>query len=204
MAVDTYSNLIAAIETWSERDYSDSQLDEFIALAESAFNRKLGANYRRKAEATITTDSNGEGTIPSGVIRIESLTRDLSGSVPLAQVSWAALIALNPYEEADEAYWFAIQGTTLRVAPIVEDDFLAVYWAKLTGLSSSNATNWLLDLAPDAYLAMCRSLQAAFEEDEQRAALYEAKAYTILDEVISQANVAEYGSADLVLPGCVP
>jgi hypothetical protein len=204
MAVTDYATLTTAIGTWSERTYTSGQTDEFIALAEAAFNRRLGSNYRRKVTATITTDSSGEATIPSGVIRLESLTQDLLGSSPLTQLAWNALVALNPYEEADSAIYFAIKGTTLKVAPVTEDDFIAVYWAKLTGLSSGNTTNWLLDLAPDAYLAMCQSVQRAFEEDFQVAALYEAKANAILDELVSQGNVAEYGNTETVLAMVTP
>jgi hypothetical protein len=204
MAVTTYATLTTAISSWSERAYTSGQTDEFIALAEAAFNRRLGSNYRRKVTATITTDSSGEATIPSGVIRIESLTQDLLGSVPLTQIAWNSLIALNPYAEADSAAYFAIKGTTLKVAPVTEDDFVAVYWAKLTGLSSGNTTNWLLDLAPDAYLAMCQSVQRAYEEDFQVATLYEAKANAILDELVSQGNVAEYGNTETVLAMVTP
>jgi hypothetical protein len=204
MAVSDYATLTTAIGTWTERTYTSGQTDEFIALAEAAFNRRLGSNYRRKITATITTDSSGEATIPSGVIRLESLTQDLLGSFPLTQLAWNSLVALNPYEEADSAIYFAIKGTTLKVAPVTEDDFIAVYWAKLTGLSSGNTTNWLLDLAPDAYLAMCQSVQRAFEEDFQTAALYEAKANAILDELVSQGNVAEYGNTETVLAMVTP
>jgi hypothetical protein len=204
MAVTDYATLTTAIGTWSERTYTSGQTNEFIALAEAAFNRRLGSNYRRKVTATITTDSLGEAAIPSGVIRLESLTQDLLGSFPLTQLAWNALVALNPYEEADSAIYFAIKGTTLKVAPVTEDDLIAVYWAKLTGLSSGNTTNWLLDLAPDAYLAMCQSVQRAFEEDFQTAALYEAKANAILDELVSQGNVAEYGNTETVLQMATP
>lgn len=204
MAVTNYTTLTAAINAWSERAYTSAETDEFIALAESAFNRRLGSNYRRKVTATITTDSSGEATIPSGVIRLESLTRDVLGSVPLTQVAWNALVALNPYAIGDDAQYFAIKGTALKVAPVTEDDFVAVYWAKLTGLSSGNATNWLIDLAPDAYLAMCQSVQRAYEEDFQIAALYEGKANAILDELVSQANVAEYGNTEMVLSMVTP
>ena len=204
MAFDTYTNLSASLQAWAERSYDQSQLDEFIALAESAFNRKLGSNYRRKVTATITTDASGEATIPSGVTRIESLTRAVLGSRPLVQVSWDALIDRNPYAIASNASSYAIKGTTLRVAPVTEDDFTAVYWAKLTGLSASNATNWLLDLAPDAYMAMCQSAQRAYEEDYHTAAIYESKAGGIVDELISQGNVAEYGNAEVTLDMATP
>lgn len=200
MAISTYAELSAAIGTWGQRTYTMAKTDDFIALSEARFNRVLGSNYRRKTTATITTDSNGEGTIPSDCVNLVSMTRDVLGSIPLKQVSWNALIARNPYEDADDAQVFAVRGTVVRVSPVTTDNFNAVYWAKLTGLSASNTTNWLLTLAPDVYLAMCAAMARAFEEEWEQAAVYESKAVGYLSELMSQANVAEYGDVEMTLP----
>lgn len=205
MGISTYATLTSAIGTWAERTSLSSSLsDDFIGLAEAAFNRKLGANYRRKTTATINTDVNGEGAIPSDCVNILSLTRNVLGSVPMKQVSWNALIERNPYRTADEAEVFAIKGTTFRVAPITDDDFLAVYMAKLTGLEPTSTTNWLLTLAPDAYLAMSLAMLYAYFQDDARAGMFEAKANSILDELLSQANVAEFGNAEMTLGMVTP
>lgn len=204
MAIDNYSHLSTAISTWARRTFTGAQTDEFIAITEAYLNRRLGSNYRRKVTATITTDATGLATIPSGVISIISLTRNVLGSQPLKQVSWDALVERNPYQLNDDPSVFAIKGTSLQVAQIKADDFIAVYWAKLTGLSAGNTTNWLLDFAPDVYLFMCRSVQCAFNEDEQRAATYKGLADQILDDLIDQANVAEYGNAEMTLDMVTP
>lgn len=204
MAVGNYTELSAAIGTWATRTYTTAETDEFIVLAEAAINRKLGSNYRHKTTATITTDASGEATIPADVVNIISLTRDVLGSTPLKKVSWDGLIERNPYEVAGDPTVYAIRGTTLKVAPVKADDFNAVYWAKVTALSSGNATNWLLTLAPDVYLSMTKAMQRAFEEEWQAAALFKSMAEEGLDELISQGNVAEYGNAEMTLPMVTP
>lgn len=204
MALDTYSGLSTAIDTWTERSFSTDQKNEFILLTEARANRKLRQDFRRRSSATINTDSSGAGTLPTGFVGMTSLVRDVVGSVPLKQVSWDALISRNPYEISDDASVFAINGTSIQVAPVTDDNFLAKFSAVLSGLSSGNTTNWLLALAPDFYLFGCKAAVYAFEEDEARAASYLGLADDILDELVSQGNVAEYGNAEMTLGMVTP
>lgn len=201
MAISTYAELTAAINSWSERAYSATETDNFIALAEAGFNRILGPNYRRTTSATVNTDATGLGTLPSDFITARSLVRDVVGSTPLKQVSWDALIALNPYEIAADATHYAISGSSFQVAPITDDNFILTYDAKLAGLSASNTSNWLLTLAPDAYLFMCLAQQRAYEEDFEAAAGFEQKATSITLEWTGAAQVAQFGNVEMVLPG---
>lgn len=204
MALASYSDLIAAIDTWSDRSYAEAQKQEFIALFEADANLLLGSAFERKTSATITTDTTGSGTLPTGCVRVETLTRDIAGSLPLKQVDWASLIQRNPFGDADEPSAFALKGTGLKLDTPTADDFLALYWSRLTGLSASNTTNWLLAEAPNAYLFGCRAAQLAFEEDDARAASYAAKAQSILEAIVVESNVAEYGSAEITFPYPLP
>ena len=78
------------------------------------------------------------------------------------------------------------------------------YAQSLVPLSASNATNWLLALAPDAYLFMVKAQARAFEEEWQTAAGLEAKANGIIDELNLQSDLAQYAHATLVINGPTP
>ncbi len=196
---DSYSAISTALGVWEERTFTSSETDQFIRLFEARANRKLRQDFRRRTTATINTDSSGLATLPTGFVGMTSLVRNLAGSVPLKQVSWDALIARNPYTESDDAQVYAIQGNTLRVSPVTDDDFLAVFSSVLTGLDGTNTTNWLLALAPDAYLFGGQSAASAKYKDYNTAGLLMGQADSILDELVSQGNVAEYGNATLTL-----
>jgi len=204
MALDTYANLSTAIGTWEDRTFTTAETDEFILLAEANANRKLASDFRRRTTATINTDATGLGTLPTGFVGLTSLVRDVLGSVPLKQVSWDALIERNPYETSADATVFAIRGTSLQVAEITDDNFLAVFSGSVTALSGSNTTNWLLTLAPDYYLTYGQACAAAKFKSYQEAAILRAAANDILDEIVSQGNVAEYGSAEMTLAMVTP
>jgi hypothetical protein len=204
MAVSTYSELSTAIATWGTRTYGTSQTDEFILLTENKINRRLGPQYRRETTTTLTTDANGEATLPSDFISMRSVVRDVVGSAPLIPASWRTLISLNTYEEDGDPSNYAISGSTFKVAPIAEDDFVLRYLAKLTALGANNATNWLLTAKPSIYLFYGRAAQAAFEEEFTQAAVFEAKGDEALDDFIAQGVVAQFGTAEMVLEGYTP
>ena len=205
MAHTTYSGLTADLNTYTERSYSQDLADTFISNAEAKFNRRLGPNYRRMTSATLTTDTAGEAALPSGFVIMRSLVRDVAGSTPLVQTSWDALIRLNPYEVTGDAEFYAVKsGTTLRVAPVTEDSYLAVYEASLTPLSSGNTTNWLSVEAPDIYLTMVLAEARMFEEEWATAAGLEGKAYEMLDDLTNRDVVSQYANVEIVLDMATP
>jgi hypothetical protein len=205
MPFSTYAELTTSISDWDEKTYTTANSDEFIALAEALANRKLATDYRRRDSATVNTDASGIGTIPTGFVGLTSITQDVLGSVPLKQVSYAAYIERNPYEIADDGQVFTLlSATEFAVAPVTDDDFVLRFSKIVTALSSSNTTNWLLTLAPDFYVFACKAAARAKQEEWTAAATLEAKAMSILDELVSQGNVAEYGMAEMTLPMVTP
>jgi len=204
MPFDSYTTLSTALSEWEERTYPSARTDEFIALAEARANRKLRQDFRRRTSATVNTDADGVGTLPTGFVGLTSITRSLLGSVPMSQVSWAAMIDRNPYRIGSEAGVFAISGTSLMVAPVTDDDFTIQFSSILSGLSSSNVTNWLLALAPDYYLFGGQAAASAYEKDYNAASFLQAQADEILDDLVSQGNVAEYSSAEMTLNMVTP
>lgn len=204
MTSTTYSGLTSDLNLYTERSYSAPHVDTFLSNAEAKFNRRLGPNYRRTTSTTLTLDANGETSLPSGFVTMRSIVRDVVGSAPLVSVSWDALIRLNPYEVAGDAAFYAIQGSTLRIAPITEDSYLAVYDASLAPLTANATSNWLSVEAPDIYLTMVMAEAQAFEEGWATAAGLEGKAYEMLDDLTNRDIVAQYSNAEVVLDMATP
>lgn len=204
MSISTYSDLLSEIDSYTDRTYTDARKAVWVGNAEAKFNRKLTSSFRRMTDTTLTTDSTGVASLPSGFVGLRSIVRDYTGALPLRQVAWEALDALNPYELSDVPEYYAIKGTYLKVAPICEDDFNAVYDSKLSALSASNTTNWLLTLAPDVYLTMCLAEEALFTREFVMAQGLEASAYGMLADIVSMDQVAQLGNAELVLDTVTP
>lgn len=204
MAISSYDELLNAIDDYTDRSYSTARKALWVGNAEAKFNRKLTSSFRRSMDTTLTTDSTGLAPLPSGFVGLQSVVRDVTGSAPLKQVSWDALVSLNPYALDGEPTHYAIQGTSFKVAPIAEDDYTAVFDSLLTPLSSTVATNWLLALAPDCYLTMCLAEEALFTREFAAAAGLEGSASGMLADIVNMDQVAELGNTEMVLEGVAP
>lgn len=200
MPFSTYAELSALYSTLDERTYTSTETDEAIAAAEAKANRKLDQDFRRRSTSTVNTNSSGLGTVPTGFVGLTAIVRDVVGSLPLKQVSYADYISRNPYEISADAEYFALKSATeFVVGPVTDDDFLVTISGKVTALSSGNTTNWLLTLAPDFYIYMGRAYLAEKYEDFGKVDRYEIRAINILNEIVAQGNVAEFGNAEVTL-----
>lgn len=200
----TYSDITTAIGTWDKRTYTSTETDQFIRIAEANADRKLKSDFRRRTSATVNTDTTGLGTLPTGFVGMTSVVRDVLGSIPLKQVSWDAMIERNPYEYSDDAMVYAINGTSIQVAPVTDDNFICKFSSTLSGLSGSNTSNWLLALAPDYYLFACQAAAAAKRKSYGESSALKAEADDILDQLVAQGNVAEFGNAEMTFEMVTP
>lgn len=203
--LDTYAALTTAIGTWEERTFTSTETDQFIRLTEAKADRRLQRDYRRRYTDTVNTDDSGVGILPSSFVGLTSITRNVLGSVPLKQVSHAAFVSRNPYQTSADAEVFTLlNATQFQVAPVTDDDFTVTFSKTVSPLTSSSTTNWLLTLAPDYYLFGCQAAAAAYMKDYGSAAALQAQADDILDQLVSQGNVAEFGDAELTFAQAMP
>lgn len=195
--ITNYTTLSAAIEDWDERSHD---VDELIGLAEAEFRLYLGPNYSKETTATLTFTS-GVASVPTGYLRAISMTHATGG--PMSQVSLDALNTYNPFGVSGIPALYAISGASIKTAPVFDGTASFTYEGTLTGLSGSNATNWLMDKAPQAYLSMCMYFAKAKYLDPAAGA-YRDAALTALGSVNFQDTVARYGHASMAIRGATP
>jgi hypothetical protein len=99
------------------------------------------------------------------------------------------LYASTTATDAD-AIGYTVTGETVVFDDDPGDDLTITYsaYVTLSGLSSGNPTNWLLDDHPDAYLAGTLAAAYAFERDEAQAANFDALLERTIDEIKKEAN----------------
>lgn len=197
-AIVDYTSIAAAINAWDERTHD---VDELLGLAEAEFRLYLGPNFAKETTATLTFAS-GIAAVPAGYVRPIGMAHSTIGT--LSQASWEALSNYNPFGIAGLPAIYAISGASIKTAPLLSGDAVFTYEGTLTGLSSSNATNWLITTAPQAYLSMCWSFAKAKFEDFQNAAVLRGQALQTLDDLGIQSTVAQYGRAGVTLRGATP
>lgn len=170
-----FTDLKTAINTWSERSYSDDQLNEFVELAEARIRRNL-VGYQREITTTALADSDGVFAMPADFLGMRSVYYN------------------------DTPHRYTISGSNVTVVDGAGYTFDITYFGKLDALTSSNTTNWLLEAAPDVYLWLVKAQAREFNEEWEAAAGLEAKGLSALADLNLQSTVAQYARTGLVLP----
>lgn len=154
--IENYSDLVAQIADWTD-DFDEGALGDsltinrFIGFAEAYFNRKLRTedmlvegNLEITEEiTTLPTDFLSMGRASAVV---DSDNRPLKNMSPVGILEQFGGRAGRPVA-------YSIEGKRIRIARVGDTTISFQYYARIAGLSSDNASNWLLERHPDIYLA---------------------------------------------------
>jgi hypothetical protein len=155
MAITNYSELQTSIGTWLNRSDLTSVIPDFITLAESKLNKDQ--RMRRIQTREPLSVSTEQVALPSDFRQIKSLYHDgptyyhpirIVGGDELAQEKriYGADSGV-PFVAAvlDDELWFAPE-------PNATFSLIMAYEAKISALSASSTTNWLITNHPEIYL----------------------------------------------------
>lgn len=158
-----YSSLLTAVSSYMNRSDLDAEIPDFIQRAEEEMNARLAQDPVRpmaKSYGLSTTEQRLD--LPADFIDVIELTADDG------ETQWP-LVRLEParqfeyYEKAiapgltydsTKIRHYRILGETivLSAAPSASLDLTLDCFAKLTPVTDTNATNWLMSNHGDAYL----------------------------------------------------
>lgn len=179
MALSTYAELRTSIADWLNRSDLSATIPDFISLAEAQIERTLRTRQMIvRANASLDAQY---GTVPSDFLEVKSLK--LTSTNPPTPLSFMSIDALDQqsssYTASGKPKFFGVVGNQLRVQPTPDGTYTAelTYFAKLTKLSNSVTSNWLLASSPDIYLYGALLQAAPYLQDDARiqtwATLYE-------------------------------
>lgn len=179
MALDTYSDLQAAVTDWLARSDISTAAPDAIKLAEARLNRELPA---------VETDETLTGTSGSRRIDISSLSCVAPIALFLAE-SGVDEVELTqkadgtfPYRETSgKPQFWAIDGTNIDFDRPLDAAYpFRFRFRQRFALSDSATTNWLLTNHPDIYLAASLMWGAGYVKSLTEAGTWKS----ILDEGI--------------------
>ena len=199
MAISTYSELVTAIENWSDRTDLASRIPEFIALAEAKFNRKLRL-YRMEAIDTGTLSAATDTiSFPADMAALSKVQINSSATYILEQMSKELLIRKYPSSGTGIPSAFTINGNQIEVKPIADGDYTyeLTYFQKIPALSASNTTNWLLSLYPDAYLYGALLELSPYLKDSEETQVWATLYRFVVEEITASDNRDRYSGGSL-------
>lgn len=190
MAISTYSDLKTAIANWLNRSDLTALIPDFITLFEQKANKDIRA--RPMVVRATASIGNEYETLPSDYVEMINFSLLTSPPADLEFVSasnWIQTTLPQQLGGNAQPVFFTIVGNQLRFAPIPAGSYNAEmqYYAEIPALSDSNTTNWLLTLAPDAYLYGSLLEAAAYLRNDPRLQIW-ATGYDASVRRINQDN----------------
>jgi hypothetical protein len=176
MALTTYTELKSSLADWLNRTDLTSAIADFISLAEAQMERQLRTRQMIvRANATFAAAAE-YGTVPDDFLETKSIKLDTN---PVTSLSFQTIEAMDQlsnttYLSSGKPLYFTVVGNQFRLLPIPDGEYTAelVYYAKLTKLSSTVATNFLLTQAPDVYLYGSLLQAAPYLQDDARISVW--------------------------------
>ena len=179
MALTTYAELKTSIGDWLNRSDLTSVIPDFISLAEAQVERTLRTR-QMIVRANASFDAQ-YGAVPSDFLETKSLK--LTSTNPQTPLDFLSIDALDrkaaEYTASGKPRFFGVVGGQFRIVPTPDANYTTelTYYAKLSKLSTSNTSNWLLASSPDIYLYGSLLQAAPYLQDDARiqtwATLYE-------------------------------
>lgn len=214
MAISSYSELVTAVTNWLARDDLEDRIPEFIKLAEAKFNRTLlHPLMEKRSTATVDIDSD-EPEFVSLPGDFQSMRRvRLSTVAGKPRLEFMAQSQLEDYRYSidnvsGQPTYYTIMGSELELAATPNEEYglEMVYRANLSALSEVNTTNWLLSLAPDAYLYGALLESTPYIGDDERVPLWSSAVQTVVEQLNTHGSrqTHDAGPSTVWLPGVVP
>ena len=198
--IETYDELKAAVQSWLKRTSLDTEIPNFIQLAEAHFNRTIRST-EMEARATVTVDGEFVG-LPDDFISLREIHVEGSTDRPLKYVTPQELshIEYSGYTGNPFAYTIIDGQIKLFPAQSGENDLVieVIYVQKIPALSMSNQTNWLLSNHPDIYLHGALHQAEGFFYNDRRMPIWERKCDIAIQAVNDAANRTRLGSGPMM------
>jgi hypothetical protein len=189
MALSTYAELKTSIGDWLNRSDLTNAIPDFISLAEAQVERTLRTR-QMIVRANASFDAQ-YGAVPADFLETKSLK--LTSTNPQTPLEFLSIDALDnkasEYTGSGKPRFFGVVGGQFRLVPVPDATYTTelTYYAKLTKLSSTVTTNWLLASSPDIYLYGALLQAAPYLQDDARIQVWSS----LYDRAMSELQTAD-------------
>lgn len=171
--ITNYSTLISTVSDYLNRQDLTAQIPTFIQFAEADMNTRL----RTREMIVRATTTNDDEFVRLPLDFLEGINLQIvGGKSPLRFITLDEADMINAAQGYTAPTFYSLMNGAIELVPPpatgVDVEIEMVYYGKITSLSESNTTNWLLTKAPDVYLYGALTHAAPFLMDDQRISVF--------------------------------
>tara|TARA_R110002020_G_scaffold4282_2_gene19060 strand:- start:793 stop:1419 length:627 start_codon:yes stop_codon:yes gene_type:complete len=154
MAISNYTELKTAVANWLDRDDLTDRIPEFIALAESRFNRLLRIRAMESKQTASTVSGQQSLALPSRFLQMRNLQINTSPVTPMQYVTPEIFDRLYGGSSNGTPKFYTIIANELQLGPTPDtvQTVEMLFYERFENLSGTVTTNWVITNAPDVYL----------------------------------------------------
>lgn len=198
--ITTYDELKAAIQAWLKRTSLDTEIPNFIQLAEAHFNRTVRST---EMETRASVAANSEFVaLPDDFLGLRELHVEGSRDRPLKYVSPQELSHIESHGYSGQPFVYSLLDGQIKIFPApsaeAELNLEIIYLQKIPALSTENPTNWLLSSHPDIYLHGALHQAEGFFYNDRRMPIWERKCDMAIAAVNETANKTRLGTGPMI------
>jgi len=191
MALANYTDLQASVADFLNRSDLTSVIPDFVTLTEADLNRSL--RVREMSVRTRAPISEQYVKLPVDFLGMRNIELVTS---PVTPLEYRNLQNLDLYRAADatgKPVYYSITQNNIEFAPVPDAEYTLeiVYYQKIPALVD-NATNWLLDTHPDAYLYGSLMQSAPYLQADERIGIWAGKYNQIKEQITASDEKAKF------------
>ena len=197
MALTTYDELKDSIADFLNRDDLTSVIPDFITLAEADMNRGL-RHWRQEKRSTAEIDTQ-YSAIPADFLEAIRFYITSNDTSPLELISQSEMVDRR-YRSGDTSgkpAYYAVTAGEIEVYPTPDGTYDAelYYYSRITALSASNTSNWVLEYFPDAYLYGALVHSAPYLKDDERAQVWASLYANAISAINAESEKFKFGGS---------
>lgn len=171
--ITNYTTLVSTVADYLNRQDLTAQIPTFIQFAEADMNTRL----RTREMIIRATTTNDDEFVRLPLDYLEGINLQIvGGKSPLRYITLDEADIVNAGQGYTSPTFYSLMNGAIELVPApatgVDVEIEMVYYGKITALSESNQTNWLLTKAPDVYLYGALTHAAPFLMDDQRISVF--------------------------------
>ena len=191
MALANYTDLQASVADFLNRSDLTSVIPDFVTLTEADLNRAL--RVREMSVRTRAPISEQYVKLPVDFLGMRNIELVTSPVTPLEYRNLQNLDAHRRSDPTGKPIYYSITQNNIEFAPVPDSEYTLeiVYYQKIPALVD-NATNWLLDNHPDAYLYGSLMQSAPYLQADERIGIWAGRYQQILDQITASDEKARF------------
>ena len=197
MALTTFAELKSSIADFLNRDDLTSVIPDFITLAEADMNRTV-RHWRQEARTSQTIDAQYED-LPSDFLEAVRYYVTSNDTNSLELISQGEMLERRErnLNTSGRPQYYAITAGQAEFYPTPDGTYTAelYYMQRITALSDSNTSNWVLQYYPDAYLYGALVHSAPYLAEDNRTAVWSSLYQNAINAINMESEKAKFGGS---------